>query len=686
MARRGFVAVHVATLLVAAIFAEGAVAMSSNDNRGLELVASSTRTVRFVAGEGRAVLVLRNVSRRAGRLRLAYVSVSGDRFTASPHRPGQGPPALSLRDPQSLRRPLAAGATRRIELRLRLAPDQAPADGGGRVEVRISTGDGTPITMAIRGAAPDISFDPVTLTINVRKGCWLIGPACGGTETVLLRGRDAILWARRTPNPSGIVILNNHHGGAVTVRLRDVDVRDGAVRATIATDDLNEAGRYEGRLPIEPNGLAGPSLAVHVAVRWSLATAVIVIFGGALFGGFFLRRFEIRRRQRLLELELLSALGRYDEERARSGDRPAGYDMEPLLEPRRQDAAATLPYPGTRGVSALLWHIKTARDGADFSEDTARTHALIAAIERWLALEPVARETAQLLDGEAPPSRSGVELADTIAYRDLAHLRMRATTAPEDDDDCEALIGALAAQGRVAVRCKVMWELLSDLESRNGYRLDQARVILDLDVLALERQYPAFKHRTAEQTDQLLVALGHAEDRLRRLYGDVGTLDSRPRVVEARYIEHRLGVPARKPVIERGMLDLSPWRLRLAGAFSALALRSIVWTLARALVAAAAYALIIYSDTWGSVNDFASAFTAGFLTETVVNWAVMPAFRTNRNRSDVIASGPAAQPPAGDTGPPPVACVPATDTGPPPKRPQLTAELPASCPESAGTP
>jgi hypothetical protein len=684
MARRGILAVLVATLLAAAIFAEGAIAAARHDHGhgALELVASATRTVRFVAGEGRAVLVVRNVSGRSGLVRLAFVSLSGDRFVAPATRPDRNPRALSVRDPQVLRRPLPPGATRRIELRLRLAPDQAPADGGGQIEARISSSDARPVTIAIRGAAPDISFDPPRLTIAVRKGCWLIGPACGGTRTILLRGRDAVAWARRTPKPRGLVILNNRHGGGVAVRLRDVDLRDGAVRATIDAGDLGETGRYEGRLPIEPNGLAGPSLAVEVKVRWSLAMAVIVIFCGALFGGFFLRRFEIRRRQRLLELELLSALGRYDEERSRSDDRPAGYDLEPLLEPRRHDKATTLPYPGTRGVSALLWHIKTAHDGADFSEDIARTHALIAAIERWLALEPVARATARLLDGQAPPPRMGVALADTIAYRDLAYLRMRATRAPEDDSTCEALIGALATQGRVAIRCKVMWELLVELESRSGYLLDQARVILDLDVLALERRYPAFEHRTAKQTDQLLVTLGHAEDRLRRLYGDVETLDERPDVAEARCIERRLDAPARNPAIERGMLELSPWQLRLAGAFSALALRSIVWTLARALVAAAAYALIIYSDTWGSVNDFASAFTAGFLTETIVNWAVMPAFRTNRNRGDAIAATPAAAPRAGETAPAAPARRPApgpaVDNGRPPEQPLLTAEMPTS--------
>ena len=616
-------------------------AAARSPERGLELAGGATRSVRFVAGEGRTILIVRNASDRSGRLRLVFVSRDDERAVALPSRPGQGPSPISVVDPRDLRRPLAAGGMRRIELRLGLRPDQAPADGSGLIEARISSSRGPPVKMTIRGVAADLTFDPPSLTIAVTHGCWLIRRACGDSATVLMRGRDAVLWAQRTRAPRGVAILNNSQGGSVTVRLRAIEVHDSAVRATIEAGDRSKAGRYVGRLPIEPSGLAGPSLRVDVKVRWSLAAAVLVIFAGALFGGFFLRRFEIRRRRRLLELELLSALNRYDEERARSGERPAGYDLDALLEPRLHDEAATTPYPGTRGVSALLWHIRTARDDADFSEDIERTHALIAAIERWLALEPVVRETARLLDGDVPP-RDTVWLSDTLAYRDLAYLRMRATTAPERDDACEWLIGALASQGRVAVKCKVIWELLTELEARTGWLPEQAGDIAELDLLALERRYPAFEHRTPEQTDQLLVALARTNDCLRRLHGDTATLDERPCAIEADRVENLLDAPARNPSIERGTLDLSPWRLRLAGAFSSLALRAVVWTLARALVAAVAYALTIYSDTWGSVTDFASAFTAGFLTETVVNWAVMPAFRSHRNRSGASAQAGAA--------------------------------------------
>ena len=464
MARRWIAAGCLATLGALMVAADAAVAAAPRG--GLELAGSAQRTVRFVAGEGRAVLHVRNVSRQSGRLELEFVGPDGDRQAVLPSRRDRDLQPVSVLEPRDLSQPLAPGDPRPIELRLRMAADQAPTDWQGLIQSRIVSSRGSPVTLAIRGSAPDISFDPASLTIVASRACWLIAGTCGDSATVLLRGRDAVLWARRTRTPRSVAILNNRRGGSATVRLRDLEVRDGAVRATVGASDLGQTGRYVGRLPIEPSGLAGPSLAVEVKVRWSLIAAVLVIFAGALFGGFFLRRFEIRRRRRLLELELLSALHRYDEERARSGDKPASYDLDYLLEPRRHDEAATTPYPGTRGVSALLWHIKTARDDADFSEDIARTHALIAAIERWLALEPVARAAAQLIEGDPAPARAAGWLSDTIAYRDLAYLRTRATTAPEDDDRCRCLIGALAAQGRVAAKCKVLWELSARLESR----------------------------------------------------------------------------------------------------------------------------------------------------------------------------------------------------------------------------
>jgi hypothetical protein len=635
MASRSTAAMIVMTLIAAGVVSgQGHSASASvRAQPALELMGSPTRTVRLVGGRGSTAIIVRNRFTRPGRLRLVFLWNRGERIftlTGESSRASAGP--IAVRDPDTLARPLAPGEVRRVALRLVLPSAQAPTDVSGRLEVSLAEIDAPPLAVSLDGAPADIVFDPARITIDVSQGCWLVGGTCGDTQTVLVRGRDALAWARTAREKLSTAILNNEHGGSLIVKLRNPRVEDGVVHVDVDASDLNEAGHYAGPLPLDPTGVVGPALNVDVNVRWSLATAVLTIFLGALTGGFFLRRFEIQRRRRLLELELRSALHRYDEERARSGPRPASYDLDYLLEPRRHDEAETLPYPGTRGVSALLWHIRTARDDADFSEDLERSHALIAQIERWLKLEPVVRETAALLE-DNPPPRDRREFSDCGCYRDLGSLRMLAASPPSDDAECEWLVRTLAEQGRVTAKCKVLWELLGRLESRTGWSVEQATLLDELDVVALERRWPRFKERTPEQTAELRAALIDAEYRLRRLSRDVQDLVApSPLVAQALRIEEQLEATERNPAITRAMPDVVLWRLRLTSAFNQVALRSLLWTLARALVAAAAYALIIYSDTWGSITNFASAFTAGFLTETIVNWAVLPAFRSVRQR------------------------------------------------------
>ena len=116
------------------------------------------------------MLSVRNASRRSGRLELVFVGGGGDRQAVLGSRRDREPQPVSVLDPQDLSRPLAAGLPRRIERRWRLAADQAPADWGGLIQGRISSSGGSPVTLAIRGSAADIFFDPASLTIVASQG------------------------------------------------------------------------------------------------------------------------------------------------------------------------------------------------------------------------------------------------------------------------------------------------------------------------------------------------------------------------------------------------------------------------------------------------------------------------------------------------------------------------------------
>jgi hypothetical protein len=594
----------------------------------LVLVGSAARDVRLVAGAGSTSVVVRNASRHAAPLTVRFVPVDArDVFTLTSPTAGAPNPAV-LEDPRASAAPLAPGASRRLEVTLLQPRDRTPEESGG--ELRID-GGGEPVLVELAARPPDVRFDPAQVNLDISQACWVVGGTCGDTAEVVIRGRDAVTWWRRYRGPLGSAILHNAGGGQVPVRLRDPELRDGTVRVTVDAADWAEAGRYRGGIPLEATGLSGPQLRLDGDVRWSLATAVLVVFSGAVLGGFFLRRFEIRRRRSLLKIELRSALGRYDDARKQSGARVYGFELDPLLEPRAHDRRATVPYPGTRGVSALLWDIDTASDDTDFEKERARTHAVIAAVERWLTLEPVARETAHLLEDAPPPTRENADFSHCRAYRDLAWLRLAATTPPDDDRACEQLVASLAEQGLIVSKAKVAWSLLAELERRRGWTVEQAKLIRELDLVGLEQRFPAFGERSVAQTNELRVELDDAIRRLNRLQGDRPPAAGDEAVAQATRIEQELAATKENPGISRELPEVKSWRLGLSAAFNRLAFRSLFWTFARALVTVAAYTIAIYSPTWGSVTDFASAFTAGFLTETLVNWALLPAFRSIKN-------------------------------------------------------
>jgi hypothetical protein len=58
----------------------------------------------------------------------------------------------------------------------------------------------------------------------------------------------------------------------------------------------------------------------------------------------------------------------------------------------------------------------------------------------------------------------------------------------------------------------------------------------------------------------------------------------------------------------------------------------LAWSLPAILGASALYLLTIYSDSWGSLDDLLTAFTAGFGTAIAIDWAAVPIFQSLRLR------------------------------------------------------
>jgi hypothetical protein len=594
------------------------------------------RDVRLLERMGAVSLVVTNESRRSLRPVVRFLARDGSQVSTLTVANAVDRAELDVEGPVNALAPFDPGESRQLDLTLYVQPSDGPEALDGRLEIVSAHRPDRPAGVTLTGRPADLEFDPPQLSMAISQACWRLLSRCGDTTEIVIRGRDALRWERIRNKQPGATVLHGPRGGTLRVRLEDPENRAGTVVAKVTAENLGMAGTYSGTLPVDASAPGGPVLELDAKVRWSLGSAIAAVFAGALLGGFFLRRFEIRLRRRLLELELVAAVRRYDDERLQQ-PRVYSFDLDALLEPRRENAE---PYPGTRGLSALLWHIRHATDDEDFAQDIERTHALIATIEHWLALEPVARDAAKLLEDaqpelrKRPDGRGEIAFSECQSYRDLARLRIRATTAPVDDVECQTLIERLIAQCLVVSKAKVIWALLSALERRNGISVEAGRTMHELDLIALEDRFPPLLDRAPEQTEELRLVLEDAEAKLLRLHAEVAEAVTGSAAAEqAQRIADTMSDKRGRTAIDRQLPELPVGLRRVRSAVDRLALRSVLWTLARALVAVAAYTLLIYDDTWGTETDFASAFTAGFLTETLVNWAVLPAFRSIRSRS-----------------------------------------------------
>lgn len=597
---------------------------------------------------GLATVVVRSDARVKGHLRLRYFPVRGEPVRIV-GRPRDSSPLVAAERPRRGVVRMLPHQLLAVDLRFKVPSTQPlSAIDGTLVATLYDTPRRStpfPAELQIRAGVPPARFAPAAVRLRVIRACWLILGTCHSEAQVTIRGDGVGRLQRPEFNDDlGSALLRNGDGTAARLSLVENGVigeGDDAIVATVAATDFEGVGEMSGSLPLEPASPGGPALAVEVTVGDSLALAVLVVFLGAALGGWLVQRAGVRRKRRLLELEVRSALSRYDHELGSSGGRAASYELKGLLEPRPGPGVTIGPYPGKHGSAALIWHIRTAQDELDFDDAIARTGELVAQIDRWIGVESVARATGRLLASE-PPMRGNVPFTTCLAYREADELLARAQLrAPGDEAEAEQLRGDLAAAGELLGRWKVLWELRRALEGAAAAdervagalrRKDIKQRLRAANEQTIERRLPPRAQRTTEDVLRLQVDLKTAIKAL----GDVmtqlevelpNTIDQR--VDSARQLTEELLDVAQHPAIPS---PARPPDTVLTRLYLLQVLRDLFWTLLRAAVAATAYALVIYDDTWGSVLDFATAFTTGFANETIVNWAILPALQSYRVR------------------------------------------------------
>lgn len=505
--------------------------------------------------------------------------------------------------------------------------------------------------LRIRGTSPVARFSPSPVTLTVRRACWLVADVffdCGAERQVLIRGEDVAALPTEG-EPIGHVVLGNGEGGEVSVELTDVEMDGDSLTATVEVTDTSRVGEFEGTLPLAPGVAGGPELPVKVTVGHSLGWAIVFVFLGAITGGFLARLRGIRRKRALLGIQVKSMLERYDAEKKESGGTPVGYDIDAFkIQPRYADDRGVQPFPADYGVSGVLWRIESAQDDQDFDEATDRTEKFIAAVDWWIRLEPWAREVSRQIDDRSvPPRRNGMRFAARQAFKDLYDLREELRSLPKDEEVVQGLQHEAAKRCMRLTRWRELWLLYLEVENADlepppaaDFKSIEEQIEPNPeaeDGAAEARRVAALEDRLLDDAEEALRGLLKSAERELHVEYEALLEDDNWRV--ERLVE-TVGVHSvSRPIAERRR----PWspipstvgdgeQSGLWRRFKQLQVEDYGWTILSGLVAAIAYALTIWDETWGTVTDYATAFTAGFLTDTVVNWAILPAFQSYRAR------------------------------------------------------
>lgn len=389
-----------------------------------------------------------------------------------------------------------------------------------------------------------------------------------------------------------------------------------------------------------------------------------------------------------------------------ANEAPKSRDRKPAEKDADEDWARKRmePFPAKRGAAALVWRVNTARTDADFADDVTDAHDLIDSIDRWRDVEDAAARAHEVLnqmserddkenvattnEGSNTTSKAHDQPAFTDvcpkAVHDLRQLRVRAHEsllrgeASALDQAADDLVRRINRQIDVLTQFRLMWAMDNKLakagrwaDDPNGEQEHARHKVQTLDNLSAEEErhtadggrdgYVTFMTQVRESGDWYWAKF--KEQEWEQVYQDAfGVKDLRAgrQLVNERYTNaQREGRVLSSPPEHKSRTH--------AKGLVTVEVSDVLWTMATAVVVVVAYALTVYGDTWGSMTDALKAFTTGFVSMSVVNWAALPAFQSIRSRWGTAKS--ADDKPAADK---PVADKPAADV--------LAAAKPASKP------
>lgn len=536
--------------------------------------------------------------------------------------------------------PLRASTPRRLPIRVALAPGLDPSSLRGLLLLESRQGTGARRTRRTRTlaitAAPaspppedpalsDIVFQPSKLTVTTED------PSQETAEVTLLGDGlgDALA---RGPLESSVRLRDGDSELIATIEVAKSEPGSpDRATGTVTFSGDPGPGKYADKLPLSDSSPASPVLDVEVSVRKNFIWALLLIYVGALIGGFLVKAALISRRRVLLQEAVDQSVTDY--ERVRRDGTPKSWDLSDFLGDELDKPAPSTSVATLQGVSGIRTSLANARNDGDLDEDTERVLDLVARIQRWLRLEPAVRRLHMVAATERPETLGQLRWDATRAHRDSRQLATLAKREPLDVEEADDLVARVLRHAVWHHRFGEVWTAAHQRDDA-----DLREKLKAVDGAAAEKSAVT---RTPAEQDDLEAKLDLLISRYAVPVRDIVRPQDPPCVTPAKW--------SASPNLFTGWATLdgkSFGQLKdQAGAgrrgysltafldtFKAMR-GDLLPSFVTAAIMAAIYAVAVYDDTWGSCEDFVTAFVAGLTGKAVVNWAQLPTFQSLRLRS-----------------------------------------------------
>ena len=580
--------------------------------------------------------------------------------------------------------PLTVEGHKSISLSIGFALPLSESAGAIDGTLVVSTEGEKPLSTAVSGeerSYKNVTVSPSTLPVDSSDK---------GDAKLALEGSELVEYLRSHGGEEAAATLFDDDGGdtaKATLKVPTVGEVEGGdagasahdqneglnrVEAVVTVTGDPSPGNYTGKLALPglpaDSGTASIELHQHQSCVCAVLTFLLmlaIVLAGILVIGIGTRIVTMASRRKLLTDVLADTHSPFVYVARRKNDdktpmKIASWHLEDLLgtELGEQPLGNRL-----QGLPALERSIEQARSSADLDEDAERVLDMIARMQRWLRVEPLARRLALLAtkvkaspelpeeeeekDGKKE-TKEAIAWADSRTLRDTMALLEMARREPADAKAADDLVARLLFQVKWHNGIAAAWDEgattpdrakeLRALEDALGEKSTVAGRDLDeQDGLAGSLEQLLAKHEVEVPDIEAIEGedVGTKGGELgitpvdweasSNLFTGWATLDGQSYGQVAR----RAASSSRGNYMP-GLDDV--WREVWSGKDRAEQKADLAWTLVILAFASAAYAATTYSETWGSLDDFATAFLAGSLGKAAVDWAALPIFQSVRLR------------------------------------------------------